>query len=168
MLNLRAFFIIFVFTGFTALAVFGENALAGGPPPMQGCDINIAKVAPGGDGVEFPFDLTVDGSGPSPFSLLGGQSDGGPFFSAVTVTELPLNGWKLSDIECDSVGATGFEIAENGFTATCDGGGLVTCTFFNERAVSNIPTLPEWGLIAMAGVLGIAALLVIRRRKATA
>jgi hypothetical protein len=29
-----------------------------------------------------------------------------------------------------------------------------------------IPTLSEWGLIAMAGVLGIAALLVIRRRKA--
>jgi hypothetical protein len=29
-----------------------------------------------------------------------------------------------------------------------------------------IPTLSEWGLIVMAGVLGIAALLVIRRRKA--
>jgi len=31
-----------------------------------------------------------------------------------------------------------------------------------------IPTLSEWGLIAMAGILGIAALMVIRKRKATA
>ncbi len=33
---------------------------------------------------------------------------------------------------------------------------------------SNIPTLSEWGLIAMAGVLGIAGYVIIRRRKATA
>lgn len=34
--------------------------------------------------------------------------------------------------------------------------------------VSNIPTLNEWGLIAMAGILGIAGFLIIRRRKAAA
>jgi hypothetical protein len=32
----------------------------------------------------------------------------------------------------------------------------------------NVPTLSEWGLIAMAGVLGIIGFMVIRRRKATA
>jgi len=31
-----------------------------------------------------------------------------------------------------------------------------------------IPTLSEWGLIAMAGILGIAGFMVIRRRKAVA
>ncbi|MCZ6865704.1 MAG: IPTL-CTERM sorting domain-containing protein [Candidatus Dadabacteria bacterium] len=31
-----------------------------------------------------------------------------------------------------------------------------------------IPTLSEWGLIAMAGVLGIVGFMVIRRRKVTA
>ena len=31
-----------------------------------------------------------------------------------------------------------------------------------------IPTLSQWGLIAMAGVLGIAGLIVMRRRKAAA
>jgi len=31
-----------------------------------------------------------------------------------------------------------------------------------------VPTLSEWGLIALAGVLGIIGLLAIRRRKATA
>jgi len=31
-----------------------------------------------------------------------------------------------------------------------------------------IPTLPEWGLIAMAGILGIIGFMVLRRRKVTA
>ena len=31
-----------------------------------------------------------------------------------------------------------------------------------------IPTLSEWGLIAMGGVLGIVALLILRRRRAAA
>lgn len=34
--------------------------------------------------------------------------------------------------------------------------------------VTSIPTLSEWGLIAMAGLLGVICLLVIRRRKAAA
>jgi hypothetical protein len=34
--------------------------------------------------------------------------------------------------------------------------------------VETIPTLSEWGLVAMAGILAIAGLLFMRRRKATA
>jgi len=50
---------------------------------------------------------------------------------------------------------------------------LESCEIFlNELVgienVRPIPTLSEWGLIAMAGVLGIAGLMVIRRRKVTA
>ena len=33
---------------------------------------------------------------------------------------------------------------------------------------TNVPTLSEWGLIAMAGVLGIVGFMVIRRRKVAA
>ncbi len=40
-----------------------------------------------------------------------------------------------------------------------------TCVGFR---VTDVPTLSEWGLIAMAGVLGIVGFMVIRRRKATA
>ncbi len=32
----------------------------------------------------------------------------------------------------------------------------------------NVPTLSEWGLIIMAGILGIVGFMVIRRRKVTA
>lgn len=34
--------------------------------------------------------------------------------------------------------------------------------------VSNVPTLSEWGLTAMAGILGLAGFMVMRRRKVTA
>lgn len=37
-----------------------------------------------------------------------------------------------------------------------------------ERTPIVTPTLSEWGLIAMAGILGIAGFMVMRRRKLTA
>lgn len=37
-----------------------------------------------------------------------------------------------------------------------------------SSSLQPIPTLSEWGLIAMAGILGLAGLLVARRRKAAA
>ena len=40
----------------------------------------------------------------------------------------------------------------------------VTCEVI---LLANVPTLSEWGLIAMAGILGLAGFMVIRRRKAT-
>jgi len=36
------------------------------------------------------------------------------------------------------------------------------------QIVRPIPTLSEWGLIAMAGILGLIGFMVIRRRKLTA
>jgi hypothetical protein len=33
---------------------------------------------------------------------------------------------------------------------------------------TNVPTLSEWGLVAMAGILGIVGFMIIRRKKATA
>ncbi len=44
-----------------------------------------------------------------------------------------------------------------------------TCEQVQECiAQRDVPTLSEWGLIAMAGILGIVGFMVIRRRKATA
>ena len=47
-----------------------------------------------------------------------------------------------------------------------DGPRGVAITPMPDLPPRNIPTLSEWGLIAMAGVLGIAGLMVMRRRKA--
>jgi len=38
----------------------------------------------------------------------------------------------------------------------------------SPAAVSAVPTLSEWGLLAMAGVLGIVGFMVMRRRKVSA
>ena len=38
----------------------------------------------------------------------------------------------------------------------------------NGMTPVSVPTLGEWGMIAMAGVLGIVGFMVIRRRKVTA
>ncbi len=43
---------------------------------------------------------------------------------------------------------------------------ITTC--FDPATARNIPTLSEWGLLAMAGILGIVGFFVIRRRKVTA
>ena len=40
------------------------------------------------------------------------------------------------------------------------------CSGINK--INEVPTLSEWGLIAMAGVLGIIGFMVVRRRKAVA
>jgi len=42
-----------------------------------------------------------------------------------------------------------------------------TCVGFRDTNV-NVPTLSEWGLISMAGILGIVGFMVIRRRKVAA
>jgi len=43
-----------------------------------------------------------------------------------------------------------------------------TQTGLCNKPATNIPTLSEWGLIAMAGVIGIVGFMVMRRRKLTA
>jgi exosortase sorting signal-containing protein len=49
-----------------------------------------------------------------------------------------------------------------------DSVGFERIVYTNAAASANIPTLTEWGLIAMAGILGLAGLLAARRRKAAA
>lgn len=49
-------------------------------------------------------------------------------------------------------------------------GGTVSSDLVEKiwEPVRNVPTLSEWGLIAMAGILGLAALMVMRRKKVNA
>jgi len=58
-----------------------------------------------------------------------------------------------------------FEPIEDGFSVTS---GFEGNTNFSCGEAAQIPTLSEWGLIAMAGILGIVGFMVMRRRKATA
>lgn len=169
MFKLRSNYIILMLIGVTILTGFGDSSLAGVPPPIQGCGITITKVAQGaGDTEFFPFEVSVDGDVPINFTLVNGQSDGGPFNSNVTVTELPLEGWTLRNIECEGDSGISFRIGDDGFRAVCNSdGSFATCTFFNERVVSNIPTLSEWGMIAAAAGLGLIGLFFALNRRKT-
>jgi len=53
----------------------------------------------------------------------------------------------------------------NGFENSSCNNKTDLCSGFSPT--KNVPTLSEWGLIAMAGVLGIVGFMVIRRRKLT-
>jgi len=46
--------------------------------------------------------------------------------------------------------------------------GIIVATVATEMVLMQVPTLSQWGLIAMAGVLGIVGFMVMRRRKVAA
>ena len=57
----------------------------------------------------------------------------------------------------------------NSVTFVCLDNDTATCTFNNVRNPGQIPTLSEWGLIAMAGLMGFVGFMVVmRKRKAAA
>lgn len=58
--------------------------------------------------------------------------------------------------------------ATNSVTATCLDDDEGSCTFTNALIPREVPTISECGMIAMAGVLGLIAFAVLRRRKAVA
>ena len=145
------------------------------------CIITINKVSVPDTDTEFNFLVTgvqetifslSDPSNPS--QLLGINVQ-----QSLTVTEDVVPGWRLESIECvegvTNCGMDGFEpclsatVDGNSVTFECLDNDTASCTFTNVQSVSNIPTLSEWGLIAMAAVIGGAGIfMTLRRRKAAA
>jgi len=172
MLNFRIVNMPLTIIGLISLLWSGNYALA-----QTFCTLEIVKIAPGGGDQIFEFASGPIGAGENDLSF-NFISDGENFFIPFAgngtsvrdeqVTETPARGWVLSDVDCAGVGMEVTNI-ENGIEVECvEDGGAGTCRFTNSQVVSEIPTLSEWGLIAMAGILGIAALMVIRRRRVTA
>ena len=154
---------------------------------QDNCEITIEKVAIPAD--DTPFNFLVTG-GPPDFTLMDPSAttelidiiaadDGNP----ANVTEQLPPGWILDGIEC-TLPTGGFcqnpdgmptpcvtvipVPEENRLEIECYDDGEVTCTFTNSQVITNVPTLSEWGLIAMAGILGIVGYLVMRRKRVTA
>lgn len=138
-----------------------------------GCGVTIGKVASPAD--DTPFDFSSIGSGPAAFTLMDPSVPSVMFAmgggTQVTITEQVPPGWVLEDIVCSETNdQITVAISQNDLTISCvTGPEEVTCNFINSRiTAAPIPTLSEWGLIAMAGILGIVGFMVIRRRKVTA
>ena len=147
----------------------------------QPCTATIQKVADPADDTTFNFSISGDIVGEFNLSDPGDPSTfvGLGIDDTITITEdVPL-GWTLGSIECiEGTSNCGKEeffpclsatVDGNSVTFFCEDNDLATCVFTNVRSSNPIPTLSEWGLIAMAGVIGIAGFIVVmRRRKVTA
>lgn len=130
------------------------------------CDIAVTKEA-NVDNQNFPFNIS-GGEFDENFELANGDLEGFvglPLSTTITITEFIPDGFTLEEIICE--GDAEFSATNNSDSTeiTCNTSGGVTCTFVNVGLLRNIPTLSEWGLIAMAALLGIAGFMVMRRRK---
>ncbi len=178
---------IFSFVIFTILLTLGSLLFSSSQAQAQNgiCIIEFVKEAIPSDGTDFIF--TCSGginecSGNPNFTLQDGvdrffEIDDSGQNTMITVAEEVPDGWKLDDISCEVFMVNpnnitfDFNAVQNGVVVTCEQGAdpaFATCTFRNEGPPPTIPTLSQWGLIAMAGVLGIVGFMIMRRRKVTA
>jgi len=148
---------------------------------MAPCNIVIEKVEVPDTGRDFDFNLSGNLNGE--FFLQDGESEniGMGIDDVFTVTEDIPEGYTL-DIECTpGVTNCGNEVFVpclniiplddgSGVQVECLDNDSGSCTFTNTLAASptEVPTISEWGLIAMAGFLGLIAFFVLRRKKAVA
>jgi hypothetical protein len=180
--QISLFFATLIIIGFSITAL-SENANAGINPMLPACSVLIEKVEIPDTGRDFDFQLT--GSVDDNFSLTNGASEVlkyGENGNGVLIENIP-EGYTL-DIECTEGAENcsnngGFETClsitpiedGNGVTIACDDSATNdtgSCTFTNTLIPSQVPTLSEWGLIAMVGLLGIIGFIVIRKRQLVA
>lgn len=174
--------IIALVVGLGFMVISTNQASAGMALP---CNLVIEKVEIPDNARLFDFDIV--GSIQDQFSLSDGDLNniGMDINDIAIVTEDIPDGYSL-DIQCTA----GSNNCGNGTFVPCltidllpDGNGVVavcidndtgSCTFTNTEGTppppvtAQVPTLSEWGLIAMAGVLGLIAFVVLRRKKALA
>ena len=175
----------------TGVGTYGGRALATrdltitnvvpitGCPALAPASITVTKVSNGGVGA---FGFTGDnGFGPQIITTAApGVGVSGPPQTltaaavATTVTEsVPPAGFTLASITCSGLGAGGTatpDIAartvrlDAAATAT---GAAIACTFTNTLVLAAIPipTLSEWAMIMLAGMMAIAGFAGLRRRE---
>jgi len=170
MKNTQNIFSLFIFSVFLMLGSLVTSTVQ---VSAQDCDIFIEKIADPDDDTEFDF--TVTGNGDFGFTLSDPSTPAvnfnTPLSTPVTVLEEVTPGWVLDEVECSDPQGVNINILENGVTIECLTLAEVTCNFLNSMEAieaTDVPTLSEWGLIAMAGVLGIVGFMVMRRRKVPA
>jgi hypothetical protein len=159
--------------------VLGTGQAEAGLAP---CTVGIEKVAIPDNNT--PFDFTVSGDQTAEFTLqdpsnpisTGGMSIG----QTVTITEEVPPGWVLVGIECtegvtdcgppgEFIPCLTATVSGNSVTFFCEDNDTAFCVFTNAITASSIPTLSEWGLIAMAAVIGAAGIfMALRKRRAAA
>jgi hypothetical protein len=155
------------------LFVVSKEGWAGVPQPPDGtCGVRICKDAED-DAGEIPFSFEAEqGGSTSDFTLFSESECIGVLFGpidSVTITEGPTRGFVLDSVVCEGFSSpVVITEIDNGIIAECNSANDEgTCTFVNVRGLTStaIPTLSEWGLISMAGIMGIIGFFVAMRRR---
>ena len=131
------------------------------------CDVQISKEAVPVDGTEFPFTITGDIT--DEFTIQSDECEQFdlPTGDTIMVTEQTPDGWGLRDIDCRTINASA-SIAGQTVTITCDDiDGQAFCNFVNISTEA-VPTISQWGIMALVVVLGVIGFMVMRRKKVTA
>ena len=90
---------------------------------------------------------------------------GDDFDTIIFTMDVPEEALPLFSSEIANANPAGDTIVIDGLTYTWEDCELLVNQLNGVRKVRPIPTLSEWGIIAMGGLIGIAALYFIRRRK---
>ena len=143
-------------------SVFADNI---GPDERTVFQGSFTSSAPSCVGLSpCPFAQPIVFQNPFPFNPLNGNL----LIEIIVPPCAPIDGLPESDATSDFNNVIEFVFADNSNSPEGEvipGGGIFE---FKFAATRNIPTLSQWGLFAMAGVLGLAGFLVIRRKKAAA
>lgn len=153
-------YLLVIFTAVSGLAVSDATA-------QPTCFLNVEKSAPEDPEQEFSF--VAQNASPSEFTLTenDNQNLGVTLGNSATLIEEPIDGWALRDVTCGEL--EGVEVSDipGGILVTCVEPVQTqdTCTFNNVMAVRSIPTISEWGVLAIVAGLGLTALYVLTRNR---
>ena len=157
---------VYLILGITSILLF-PSLVSTAHAQGNECGIDITKFAPGGGDQEFEFIFSKTPEQVSnTFFIKDGQTLSSLFEKGELVENLPP-GWRLADVECVAEGVQVTRVPYGVLLDCVEDGGNVECTFTNIIP-DTVPTLSQWGFIAMAGILGLVGFMVIRRRNAAA
>lgn len=132
------------------------------------CEITITKDADPADDAPFEFEILPSGEN---FTLMDPSQQSFAFFlngnETVRVTELPTEGFSLTDINCTTEDEENVIIIldQSAVRISCElPGPSFDCTFVNS-ANNQIPTLSQWGLIAMATIFRNSRIYGYKKKK---
>ncbi|GJM15008.1 MAG: hypothetical protein DHS20C13_03350 [Thermodesulfobacteriota bacterium] len=164
---------------FMILAGLGSLVVGTKSHAQPFCFVEFTKEAIPDDGTLFDFTCTFEGG--ESCGIFEIPNGSGVVFGfiveepGITFMETVPDGWELDEIVCEITQGNPnnliLQINEEEASVFMDclepnTSGI--CTFKNSITPRNVPTLSEWGLIAMAAVLGIVGFMAMRRRKVTA
>lgn len=149
--------------GITLVAVLFISDYASAQVPSCPCDtLELSNGTTGNDIVELLCPGGVPGQDTQFFVDQGGASLSSPN-ELYSLDGVPIDGAACGIAQVGG-GANGSQLTPQEFE-DCRESLILRC----GRSTTSIPTISEWGMIAMAGVLGVIGLIVAsRRRKAAA